>query len=569
MKKSEWNEALNHIDDDIVANFVVQKETLQKKKKTRAVWIRACAIAACISIVFCSFAVVPMLFDDPNGEPPYNGSDSAMNGGAVTEKSTFVCNCETYTSIVPIDTLDFEGDSITILHRNTVSAQREWYKNIRDDDLDEVISMRNEEISEDLNLYVEYKAIGGADYEDCFNAFNEAIKTDVNNDMHEYDVVANHAYAGASAEIRDYLANLADKEIFPYFELSLPCWNQSIVKNTSINDQLYYLTGDINLSTFDNAMVIFLNKKMYDEKRTADDPEDLQDLALEGYDYTANDGIGAGMAGGFTYDELYRWSSVFEESNGEDGDFYAISSEYGSIPLDSLPYAWNLDYIEENLDGTHSYNIVGNSKIEEAVIKARQLLDGSVAKGVSNENIIANFASDKSIFALHVLYNNEEDCETLRNMSSEYGLLPMPKYDKNQVYYSTTAYENYTLMTVIDHSLSSVPTKGKMVSAYLQCSSEESYINVREYYVENVMKPKKFSDNDTEAFKKSVQIFNIIANSIELPFVSVYTPQLDNIMQECWREAVISGITAEDAYQDNQDIYDAKLAELDSWLEVS
>ena len=561
MKKSEWNEALNHIDDDIVANFVVQKETLQKKKKTRAVWIRACAIAACISIVFCSFVVVPMLFDDPNGEPPYNGSDSAMNGGAGTEKPTEEYGCETCTTIVPVDDLDFEGDSITILHRNTVSAQREWYKNIRDDDLDEVISMRNEEISEDLNLYVEYKAIGGADYEDCFNAFNEAIKTDVNNDMHEYDVVANHAYAGASAEIRDYLANLADREIFSYFDFSLPCWNQSIVRNTTINDKLYYITGDINLSTFDKSMVVFLNQKMYDEKKTDDDPEDLQDLALEGYDSINK----VGKSGGFTYDELYRWSSVFEESNGESGDFYAISSAYGSIPLDSLPYAWNLDYIEENLDGTHSYNIVGNSKIEEAVIKARQLLDDSVAVGVSNENTIANFASDKSIFALHVLYNNEEDCETLRNMSSEYGLLPMPKYDKNQVYYSTTAYENYTLMTVIDHSLSSVPTKGKMVSAYLQYSAEESYINVREYYIKDIIK----SENNTHTFEKSAKIFNIIANGIELPFVSVYAPQLDNIMQDCWREAVISGITAEEAYQNNQDIYDSKLAELDSWLEVS
>ena len=565
MKKSEWNEALNHIDDDIVANFVAQKETLQKKKKTRAVWIRACAIAACISIVFCSFAVVPMLFDDPNGEPPYNGSDSAMNGGATTEKPTEEYGCETYTSIVPVDDLDFEGDSITILHRNTVSAQREWYKNIRDDDLDEVISMRNEEISEDLNLYVEYKAIGGADYEDCFNAFNEAIKTDVNNDMHEYDVVANHAYAGASAEIRDYIANLADRDTILHFDFSLPCWNQSIVRNTTINDKLYYITGDINLSTFDKSMVVFLNQKMYDEKKTDDDPEDLQDLALEGYDSINK----VGKSGGFTYDELYRWASVFEESNGEDGDFHAISSAYGATPLDSLPYAWDLDYINENADGSHAYNIVGNTKIEGALNNARKLLDGSVAKGVSNENIIANFASDKSIFALHVLYNNEAESDILRSMSSEYRLLPMPKYDKNQLDYGTTACEDYTLITVIDHSLSSVPTKGEAVSAYLQYSAEESYTNIREYYVENVMNLKKFSDDDAEAFKKSVQIFNIIANSIELPFVSVYAPQLNNIMQECWREAVISEITAEDAYQDNQDIYDSKLAELDSWLEVS
>ena len=353
--------------------------------------------------------------------------------------------------------------------------------------------------------------------------------------------------------------------MFPYFDFTKPCWNQSIVRNTTINDKLYYLTGDINLSTFDKSMVVFLNQKMYDEKKTEDDPEDLQDLALEGYDSINK----VGKSGGFTYDELYRWASVFEESNGEDGDFHAISSEYGATPLDSLPYAWDLDYINENADGSHAYNIVGNAKIEGALNKARKLLDGSVAKGVSNENVMANFAADNSIFALHVLYNNEEDNEALRNMSSEYGLLPMPKYDKNQIDYGTTACEDYTLITVIDHSVSSVPTKGKEISAYLQTLAEESYTNIREYYIEAAIKPMNFSSTNADTYEKSVKIFNIIADSIELPFVSVYAPQLNNIMQECWREAVISGITAEEAYQNNQDIYDAKLAELDSWLEFS
>ena len=81
-------------------------------------------------------------------------------------------------------------------------------------------------------------------------------------------------------------------------------------------------------------------------------PEDLQDLALSGYDTEAKTGV----AGGFTYDDLYRWSSVFEETNGTDGsqhdDFHAISADYGSIPLDAFPYAWDLEYLVEEADGT-------------------------------------------------------------------------------------------------------------------------------------------------------------------------------------------------------------------------
>lgn len=78
MKKSEWNEALNHIDDDIVANFVAQKENLQKKKKMRAVYIRLVAISACLAIIFTAVFTVPMLVERGDGGLFWDGSQ--ING---------------------------------------------------------------------------------------------------------------------------------------------------------------------------------------------------------------------------------------------------------------------------------------------------------------------------------------------------------------------------------------------------------------------------------------------------------------------------------------------------------
>ena len=587
MKKSEWNEGLNHIDSDLVEKYVIQKDAYAKRRRTRGIWLRACAIAACLAIVLCSLMVVPMLFDGgvdtSNGGDASNGADISDGEGAVTEKhtpSTNEYNCETYTSVIPVDDLDFEGESLTILHRDSVSYQREWYREECEDDLDEIISIRNVAVCETLNMTVKYEALAGSTYEDCVNIFSKAIREDVDNDFHNYDVVANHSSASASAEIRDYLANLADKEVFPYFAFSLPCWNQSLVNGSLINDQLYYITGDINLSTFDNAMVVFLNKKMYNEKKSASDPDDLQRLALEGYDLVNK----SGKAGGFTYDELYRWSAVWEDNNGTKGsqhdDFHAISTGYGSIPIDALPFAWNLDYVTVNADGSHSYNIVGNAKINQAVSKAQMLLNGAISEGVSNDNNdgecslgaysepIAHFAADKSIFAFGLLYGNEADNSAIREMSSEYGILPMPKYDADDISYATTAYNDYTLMTVINHVNSSVPTKGEMVSAYLQYLAEESYTNIRRYYIDSVIAPKGKESSSTEM---SVAIFNIIADNIELPFVYVYAPQLNNVLNNCWRDVVvgnhISGATtAKDAYEAESDKYDAALKNVDTWL---
>ena len=489
-------------------------------------------------------------------------------------------------SVVPSDEIDFGGESLTILHRNSMALQREWYKDVAEDDLDEIIAIRNAAVEDALNLNIRYQPMASSSYWDCLNEFTAAIKEDVDYDFHYYDIVANYAYTGADLAVRDYLANLADTDIFPYFDFTLPCWNQSIVESTYVNGMLYYITGDMNLSTFDKTMVVFLNKSMYNKKKTANDPDDLQDLALEGYDIER----GVGVAGGFTYDVLYRWASIFEESNGSYGnqhdDFHAISAAYSSIPLDSLPYAWNLDYVVTNNDGSHSYNVVGNSKIEQAIVKAQNLFNSSLpsAVGVSNHDNtgncslggysepISHFAADKSIFAIHVLYSNETDNLMLREMNSEFGLLPMPKYDSNQLDYGTTAHDSYTLMTVIDHSMSSVPTKGEEVSAYLQCSTEVSYATVRAYYINRIVKPKYFGTDDSNgAVSKSIQIFNIIADNVEFDFLSVYAPQLNGILSSCWRkvvtgEHIYGAITAKDAYESEQATYDAMLEEVDGWL---
>jgi len=501
---------------------------------------------------------------DSNNQNPDDGDGD--NGGVIP--------------IDPSDELDFDGDMINILVRDSVRFSREWYNETEEDDLEIVVNMRNEFVCEKLNLEVCYIPIASSAYEECLDAFTQTIQYDVLNDIHSIDIVANYAYAGANMAIRDFLANMNDKEIFPYFDFSLPCWNQSMVNTTTLNNQLYYITGDLNLSTFDKTMVVFLNKKVYNDLKQPGDPEDLQDLALEGYDLTNM----VGKAGGFTYDDLYAWATRYKDDNGIDGfqhdDTYGITTDLGSIPVDALPYAWDLDYLVENADKTHSYNITGNAKIEEAITKAQNLLDSKKSSGVGNYNTgncdlggysepITHFATDKTVFALHILYNNETDNQMMRSMESEYGLLPMPKYDKEQLNYGTTAHDAYTLVTVLDHSRSSIPTKGEAISAYLQTSYESSYTDVRGYYINRIIKPKYF--NSSGSVEKSIQIFNIIAENIELPFVSVYAPQLNAVLINCWRYVVTGehdggATTAADAYAADQAMFDESLDAVDRWL---
>lgn len=51
MNEQQWNEALNEIDEDLVENYVQQKEAYIRKKDRRKIWRRAIATAACLCLI--------------------------------------------------------------------------------------------------------------------------------------------------------------------------------------------------------------------------------------------------------------------------------------------------------------------------------------------------------------------------------------------------------------------------------------------------------------------------------------------------------------------------------------
>ena len=61
MKKTEWNEALNNIEDDLVKEYIQTKEKLAKKKKIKASLLRYGALAACVALLISTVALAPML----------------------------------------------------------------------------------------------------------------------------------------------------------------------------------------------------------------------------------------------------------------------------------------------------------------------------------------------------------------------------------------------------------------------------------------------------------------------------------------------------------------------------
>lgn len=82
MKKTDWNEGLNHVNADLVEEFVSKREGLQKAGRMRKTVIRTGALAACI-LLLISAAALPLL----RSMGVWGSSEpSDVNGIPITQK---------------------------------------------------------------------------------------------------------------------------------------------------------------------------------------------------------------------------------------------------------------------------------------------------------------------------------------------------------------------------------------------------------------------------------------------------------------------------------------------------
>ncbi len=449
--------------------------------------------------------------------------------------------------------LDFDGETINILVRDDNKYLREFgLDDYGDNDLNEGIVQAAEATATALNIDVELCPLSGATTQEQWRAmFVDAVTNDVDEALHMYDIVAYPSYAAASLAVRDYHTNLLDKDVFPYFDFSLNCWNQSLFDNGTVNSQMFFCAGDLNLSMLDNAVVMWHNQTLYDSIKGAEDPEDIQNLVVSGK---------------WTYAELFKWASYSDTQNTSDkcDDIYGLYMSDDAGVIDAISQAWMIEIIDTNSDGTHRFDWNGRSGTAPTSFKNLYSAQGN-AYGKRGCTHGSHFAQAVELFCVDTL-NPGGDNLAIREMEDTYALLPLPKlYQYDESYYTTSA-EGYNLMSVIDHSRSTVPTKGEAVSAYMEYANEYSYTNIRMLYFNNVVRPRFFGAvNVSGHIEKQAVIFSTIVNNITFDFANIYNPLLNNFVS-IFRRACTEDDSAIDIYMEDKQSYDNALENLDFWF---
>lgn len=367
-------------------------------------------------------------------------------------------------------------------------------------------------------------------------AMNDRIRTDIQSGDPSYNIIAHFVYHAPALALEGQLYNWYD---VPYVSESLQrnseWWPSSLVDMSTINDQLYFVSGDVAISALKTLNVLFMNKTVAADKN------------IEGiYDTVRN--------GDWTLDEFISTvTTVTEDLNGDsiydDNDLYGFATHY----FDHYFATFDIPIVKETSDGQLEMAVY-TERFVDTYDKLYDLFHNydavySPSKIMNDKSITAKlFMEDKLLFMGHLTHQ----ADVLRDMKSEYNILPWPKYDDNQAEYQTVSHNNYSTFCV---PISVGEEELEMVGAVTEYMAQKSYTEVTPVYKEVVLKYKYSTDDNNR------EMLDIVFDSIIFDFGITYSYVISDV-GFLYRNIYKNSESISNLYYGNVDAYNIALVDI-------
>lgn len=390
--------------------------------------------------------------------------------------------------------LRFEGESFTFLgvdtglHFGYYSTTDLWAESENAEPLNDAVFQRNRAVEDRFGIQ-----IGTVDFDDPVPEITKIVEA---NDC-IYDAVWANGNAMYSLAAKGYFM---DFNSMPNLNLQNPWWDQNILKDYSFYGKNYIVTGHI--STRDDACTLFVyfNKKM------------LADYNLESPYRMVEEGTWT-----FTrFSEMVKAISVDVNGDGKmtDGDCFGLIGENGLV--NRFYTSMGGTFYSCTDEGTYRITVSDERNLDIYDALYTLLLDDqSVAhiEGWSNKGADGNvygyarslFTQDRFLF--HIagpLIINE-----FRDMESDFGIIPVPKFDMSEERYYAVVDEHAPFLAVTVNA----PDPEK-TGALLEAMAWESMYTLTPVYNETLLKRKYTRDDESASMLEIIaesRVYNIMA----------------------------------------------------------
>nr|MBQ4317597.1 hypothetical protein [Clostridia bacterium] len=390
--------------------------------------------------------------------------------------------------------LNFNGAEVNILSRSEDPYGYEMGVEEENGDIvNDTIYQRNLTVEDRLNVKINVKRdITSSSGEDSNAAITKFIAA--GDDI--YSFCSTYSYWAPSLILDGCFTNINE---VPHIDLDKPWWVKNLRDELSMNGNLFMIAGDLTLSLIQYECAIFFNQKLWNDYKI---DEDIYALVSDG---------------NWTIDKVAQISSLVSSDVNGDGKF-TMDDIYGfglgdSVNVMALGYGCGMKITEMDKDGIPAL-VMNSERTHNIISKVQKLFDQESSvhyfDGVLSSdwqqwspNLQKMFINDQVLLYTGNLFH----MESFRDMDSDYGIAPFPKYDESQDSNISNVRDNYSSLVVPKTCVNL-----ELTGAVLEALAAESYRYVTPTYFEVALKNKYSRD------AKSAEMIDIVHESVEFNF---------------------------------------------------
>jgi hypothetical protein len=477
-----------------------------KKIRIAALFMAMLMLALC----FVSCANTP----EEGGE---NGTQANGTQGPADPAATTLPAETTY----PVDENGYELDRLPELNYNdgefvifTWSNQVMWEWNedgeTTGDKIHDAIYNRQVRTEERLGIKIVISKQNG-DW-DHRNSFITAVEANVEaGNQDAFDLVGQYTPAAPIGAMKNLYTNLSDVE---YLDWERPWWPQDIQESCHINNNVYFITGDITGTLVRNIHCIIGNLDLANNHNLPN----LYEL-VENKEWTMDKftELAVGTIQGINPDGSACYSVTFPNN----------------VEYDSLFYGAGFRFVDHDADGklVMSEELKGD-RLESWFQTCQKFLMDNADVEILAVNGANGFTSGNVLFHCGGISDVQN---SLQDVNFDFAVLPFPLYDENQ--------EDYYTITSYWVSMYSIPTNApdpKMSAAVLECLSSYGY-----RYITPVIYQEAFQYRYLDTLENAT-MFDLLHNTLVFDPGRLFADQLNCFA--AFRQAAQTSYTAWSSY---------------------
>jgi len=392
-----------------------------------------------------------------------------------------------------------------------------------DEVLEDAVRNRNNKVFEDYGVTI--NAVYAA------NVFEDLSK-DVKANTGAYDMAMPFLYQCVNLAQSGDIYDLRSDPFNKYIDLEMPWWDQNATASLSIDNKVFFTTGDISIMQKIVSVAVTFNKDML--------KDNFPDVNL--YQEVRD--------GKWTLDRMIELSKqVTKDYTGEGEmtykDIWGLSGSYGDASMMYLASGEKLITKDENTD--YPILAIGNERslnvakkiLEELQRKNEWVIHANEFRDVSDiwKTSLDIFGENRALFRTSAF----SAIKKLRNYTdnSDFGVIPMPKFDADQEKYYTPCAAKLAYGVVIPKSAPD-PEFSAFMTEVMACEAK-NYIT--DAYYETILKSRDLKDEESEEMLDKY-IFNNVVYDLGIIYNFGNVSSMFNTLMSSGNSDIVSTLDA-------------------------